>query len=159
MPARIPTTAIAVTLLAGAFAVNAQTPGEWSERSPEDRRAYRESLSDDERASLREQLRAQRDAMSDEERAALREKRRARRDEHWQTMSADERAAAREKMRDARQRRRAAWEAMPEAEREAQRERLRALKEERRAPRSDADQTDGVERRGRHDPESGDGSP
>ncbi len=85
------------------LAVSAQSFDDIKEMSPEDRRAYIEGLSDEDRSALREERRAKFDSMSDEERQAMREKRRAGSDERrarWESMSDEERTAARERHTD-----------------------------------------------------------
>ena len=66
--------ALAVALAAGVLvspiALQAQSLNEFHNMSREERRAYMESLSEQERQAKREQWRAERDAMSDDERAA-----------------------------------------------------------------------------------------
>lgn len=83
------------------LAASAQTIQDVQAMSPEDRRAYMEAMSDDERAAMREKWRGEFDSMSDEEKQAVREKRRsghrADRKARWDSMSEEERAAAREK--------------------------------------------------------------
>ena len=71
--------ATAVLLLPlGAFA---QTLTDIEALSPEDRRAYFQAMSDEERAAKREQLHKEWEALPDEQKQAMREKRNAARDE------------------------------------------------------------------------------
>ena len=63
----------AIAALMLPFAVQAQSLGELQDLSPEERRAYWESMSEDERAAKREQLRAEREAMTPEQREQMRE--------------------------------------------------------------------------------------
>ncbi len=93
----------ALLLPLGAFA---QTLTDIDALSPEDRRAYFQAMSDEERAAKREQLHKEWEALPDEQKQAMREKRNAARDERraaqrekWQSMSDEERQAAREKSR------------------------------------------------------------
>ncbi|MDJ0749615.1 MAG: DUF3106 domain-containing protein [Woeseiaceae bacterium] len=115
-----------ITMTLPAFAEEAD---ELATMTPDERREYIESLSDDERNALREQLRAKRDAMSDEERQALRDERRAR----WEAMSDEERRTARERMqRNA--------NSMSDEERAAAREKHRKRSEQRRSRHKDRDE-------------------
>lgn len=87
------------------FVASAQSISEIRAMGPEDRRAYMESLSKDERATKREQWRSEFDALPEEEKQAIREQRMAARDRHrarederrkrWDSMSEEEKAAAR----------------------------------------------------------------
>ena len=86
------------------FAASAQSLDEIRNLSREDRKAYMESMSEDERAAMREKWRAEYENLSDEEKQARRMERSANRDarreamrERWASMSEEERAAAREK--------------------------------------------------------------
>ena len=104
------------------FAASAQSMDDIKEMSPEDRRAYVEGLSEEERTALREKRRAEFESLSDEEKQAMREKRAGHRDgrnreamrERWESMSEEERAAAKD--------RRERWKSMSEEERAAARE-------------------------------------
>ncbi len=87
--------------------VSAQSVTDLQDMTPEDRRAYLESMSDDERNAMREKWRNEVENMSEEERQAMREKRRAKGEknreharERWQSMSEEERAVAREKRKE-----------------------------------------------------------
>ncbi|NIQ26075.1 MAG: hypothetical protein GTN88_05945, partial [Gammaproteobacteria bacterium] len=80
----------------------AQSVAEISELGPEERRAYMQSMSPEEREALREQWRAELDAMPAEEREAVRDRMRANRPqgrdraamrERWESMSDEERDA------------------------------------------------------------------
>ena len=87
------------------FVASAQSISEIRAMSPEDRRAYMESMSADERSAKRQQWRSEFDALPEEERQAIREQRAAARDRHrarnderrarWDSMSEEEKAAAR----------------------------------------------------------------
>ena len=90
----------------------AQSYEELRAMTPEDRRQYIESMSDDERKAMREQWRAEFDALPEEEKQAIREERKAR--------AKERRAAARARMAE-----------MTPEEREAAREKHRAMREER----------------------------
>lgn len=120
-----------------------QSVSEIKDLSPEDRRAYMESMSPDERAAMREKWRGELDAMSDEERAAVREKmaanrpegaremrheRNDQRREKWDSMSEEERAAARKKRQENKALRREKWESMSDEERAAARGKMRDRK-------------------------------
>ena len=85
------TRCLAVTALMLPLGLQAQSLTDFQDLSPEEQRAYWDSMSDEERNAKREQWRAERDAMSEEDRAAMREQMRARRD----AMSDEERAAMR----------------------------------------------------------------
>lgn len=98
----------------------AQSVSDLENLSPEDRRIYMESMSQDERAAMREKWRAERAAMSDEERAAMKQERR----EKWEAMSEEERDAMRAKRQEGKAKRREKWESMSEEERAAARERM-----------------------------------
>jgi len=131
-------------LLTGLFlfvgSASAQSVNELMDLSPEDRKAYMESMSDDERAAMREKWRGEMQNMSEEERQAVREKRGAaagqggqRRNkeamrERWESMSEEERAAAKEKRATRKQERKARWDAMSEEERTAAREKRQQRK-------------------------------
>ena len=133
--------AFRLTLLAAALATllpltgYAQSVSDLKEMSPEDRRAYMQSMSEDERKAMREKWRAEMDQMTDEERRAFREEMAANRPdrgqrqhamrERWSSMSDEERAAAREQRAARKQQRRAKWDAMSEEERAAAREKMR----------------------------------
>jgi hypothetical protein len=109
-----------------------QSVSDIQDLSPEERRAYMESMSPDERAAMREKWRAELDAMPEEERRAMRERmaadrpegqrNRAAMRERWESMSEEERAAARLKREQIRAQRREHWESMSEEERTAARE-------------------------------------
>lgn len=75
------------------FAATAQSLSDVQELSKEDRRAYMESMSKDERAAMRNKWRAEFKQLPEERKAAIREQRRAK----WESMSEEERVAAREK--------------------------------------------------------------
>ena len=62
-------------------ALQAQSLTEFHNMTPDEKRAYMDSLSEQERQAKREQWRAERDAMSDEQRAAMHAERMARHEE------------------------------------------------------------------------------
>lgn len=117
------------------FAATAQSISDIRAMSPEDRRAYMESMSEEERTAMREQWRAEFDALPDAEKEAIRSQRAAQRDgrdrnrdreamrQRWESMSDEERAVAKERRlaRDAE--RRARWESMSDEEKAAARAR------------------------------------
>lgn len=114
--------------------VSAQSVNDVKNMSPEDRRVYMESMSEDERAAMREKWRAEFENLSDEEKQALREQHagnRGGRDRtadreamraRWESMSEEERAAAKERHQAKIAERRQKWESMSEEERAAARE-------------------------------------
>ena len=117
--------ALSSALLALPLGLQAQSFAEFHDMSPEAKRAYMHSLSEQERQAKREQWRAERDAMSDEERAAMHAERMARREEmraRWNELSEEEKQARREAMRAHREERRALWDSMSPEERAAMRE-------------------------------------
>lgn len=126
------TCATGLLLLLGSAA--AQSVNDLMDLSPEERRAYMQSMSDDERSAMREKWRNEMQNMSEEERQAIRDKRGAaagaagkRRDrgamrERWESMSEEERAAAKEQRTARKAQRKARWDAMSEEERAAARE-------------------------------------
>ncbi len=117
---------LAAAMLASPIALQAQSLTEFHNMSPEEKRAYIDSLSEQERQAKRKEWHAERDAMSDDERAAMHAERMARREEHrarWNAMSDEEKQAKREAMRAHREERRAMWESMSPEERAAIRER------------------------------------
>lgn len=105
---------LAIAALLVPLGLQAQSFNDFQNLTPEERRAYLDSMSEQERQVKREQWRAEREAMSDQERAAMREQMRAHRD----SMSDEERRAMREEMR-------SHWEGMSEQERQAKREQMR----------------------------------
>lgn len=118
--------ALSSALLALPFAAQAQSLGDFHDLTPEEKRDYWDSLSEQERQVKREQWRAERDAMSDEERAVMHAERMARREEmraSWNALSDEEKQARRDAMRAQREERRAMWESMSAEERAAIRER------------------------------------
>ena len=120
------TAALTADLLALPLGLQAQSLSEFHDMSPDEKRAYMDSLSVQEREAEREQWRAERDAMSDEERAAMHAERMARREEmraRWNELSEEEKQARREAMRAHREERRAMWESLSPDERAAMRER------------------------------------
>ena len=123
---RVLAAALSSALLALPLGLQAQSLSEFHDMTPEQKRAYMESLSEQEREAKREQWRGERAAMSDEQRAAMHAERMARREEmrsHWNAMSEEERQAKREAMRAHREQRRTMWESMSQDERAAMRER------------------------------------
>lgn len=116
---------LATALLTLPLALQAQSLTEFHDMSPDEKRAYLDSLSEQERLAKREQWRAERDAMSDEQRAAMHAERMARREEmraQWNALSDEERQAKREAMRAHREERRALRESMSPEDRAAMRE-------------------------------------
>ena len=63
--------ALSTALLALPFAAQAQSLSDFHNLTPEEKRDYWDSLSEQERQAKREQWRAERDAMTDEDRAAM----------------------------------------------------------------------------------------
>jgi hypothetical protein len=123
---RILVAMLAVGALTLPLAIQAQSLTEFHNMSAEEKRAYMDSLSEQERLAKREQWRAERDAMSDEERAAMHAERMARREEYrarWNAMSDEEKQEKREAMRAHREERRAMWDSLSPEERAAIRER------------------------------------
>ena len=117
--------ALSAALLVLPLGLQAHTLKEFHNLSPDDKRAYLDSLSEQERVTKREQWRAERDAMSDEERAAMHAERAARKEEmraRWNALTDEEKQARREAMRAHREERRAMWESMSPEERAAMRE-------------------------------------
>ncbi len=124
--ARFLAVALSSSLLALPFAAQAQSLSDFHNLSPEEKRDYWDSLSEQERQVKREQWRAERDAMTDEERAAMHAERMAKREEmraHWNALSDEEKQARRDAMRAQREERRAMRESMSPEERAAMRER------------------------------------
>ncbi len=119
--------------------------------SPEDRRTYMESMSEDERMAMRDKWRGEFESLSDEEKQAMRGKRAGSRGaggqrgdreamrERWESMSGEERAAAREKRGAQRSDRRERWEAMSDEDRAA----ARAKRGDHKRQRSDGDRHHG----------------
>ena len=117
--------ALSSALLALPFAAQAQSLSDFHNLTPEEKRDYWDSLSEQERQAKREQWRAERDAMTDEERAAMHAERMAKREEmraQWNALSDEEKQARRDAMRAHREERRAMWESMSAEERAAIRE-------------------------------------
>jgi hypothetical protein len=116
------------------FAASAQSLSDMQALSEEDRRAYIESMSEDERAAMQGKWRAEFEALPKEQKAAIREQRQGHRNgeqrgrdreamrQRWDTMSEEERSAARDRFRANGEKRRAHWESMSEEERAAARE-------------------------------------
>lgn len=117
------------------FVASAQSISEIRAMSPEDRRAYMESMSEDERAAKRQQWRGEFDALPEEEKQAIRDQRAERRDgkgqnrdreamrERWESMSDEERATAKDRRLARDEERRKRWEAMSDEDKAASRER------------------------------------
>jgi hypothetical protein len=134
MTKRFLTQFLAIAVMLVPLGLQAQSLSDFQNLTPEERRAYWDGMSEQERQAKRDQWHAERQAMSDEERNAMREKMRARRD----SMSDEERRAAREQMRvhrdsmsdeqrrAMREERRSRWEGMSDEERAAVRERRHA---------------------------------
>ena len=108
--------AVAAALLALPLAASAQSIEDLRDMSPQERRAYVEGLSAEEREALRAE-RDSRRAQRAENRAAMRE--------HWQSMSAEEREAARQQHRERVEQRRQHWESMSDEDKAAARQRFR----------------------------------
>ena len=88
-----------------------------------------ESMSDDERTSMRQKWRSEYDDMSEEDKATVRKRRSESRGgdreamrERWNAMSDDERTAAKERRRDRGGERQARWDSMSDEERATARE-------------------------------------
>lgn len=125
------------------FVASAQSISEIRAMSPEDRRAYMESMSEDERSAKRQQWRGEFDALPEEEKQAIREQRAERRDgegrnrdreamrERWESMSDEERAAAKDRRRARDDERRERWDSMSEEEKAT----ARARRDEHRGER------------------------
>jgi hypothetical protein len=115
-------------------AAAAQSLSDVQVMSPEDRRAYMESMSEDERTAMREKWRAEYESLPDDQKKAIREKGAANRDgrnrgrdreamkQRWDAMSEEERTAMKDQRRAKEAERRAQWQAMSEEERAAARE-------------------------------------
>ena len=111
--------AVALFLPLGA---TAQSLTDLEGMSHEDRRAWFEAMSPDEREAKRAELMAERDAMSDEDRQAMRDRRRASHDQRraeWDSLSDAERDAKREQRRSRHEEMRQRFESMSPEEREA----------------------------------------
>jgi hypothetical protein len=148
--------ALASAILALPIALQAQSFSEFHSLSPDEKHAYWDSMSEQERQAKRQQWRAERDAMSDAERAAMHAQRMARRAEMragWDSMSETERDAFRAERQARHQERRVAWDALSDEEKQARREAMRAHREERRAmweSMSPEERAAMSERRGNH---------
>jgi hypothetical protein len=117
------------------FAAAAQSISEVRALSPEDRRAYMQSMSEEERTAKREQWRAEFDALPDDQKQAMRQERSEQRGrdreamrERWESMSDEDRAAARDRRQARDSERRERWQSMSDADRAA----ARARRDERR---------------------------
>jgi hypothetical protein len=125
------------------FAALAQSISDVQALSPEDRREYMESMSDDERNAMREKWRAEFEQLPEDQKMAIREQRAANRNgknrgrdreamkQRWDAMSEEERAAAKERRRAQSDKRREQWESMSEEERAAMREQRGGYKGQR----------------------------
>jgi mono/diheme cytochrome c family protein len=113
MTTRFITRTLAIAAILLPLGLQAQSFSDFQNLAPEERRAYLDSMSEQERQAKREQWRAEREAMTDQERTAMREQMRAHRD----SMSEEERQAMRENMR-------SRWDGMSEEERQAKREQM-----------------------------------
>ena len=109
----------------------ADLAAELDEMSPEERREYVQSLSEQDRQKLREQKRAEWQATSDEERQAAREryqrnreKNRAIMRDNWDNMSDEEREAARQQYKEREAQRREIWNNMSDEEKAVARQRM-----------------------------------
>ncbi len=122
----------------------AQSVTDFSELSPEDRRALMQGMSEEERQAKREQWRSELDGMPEADRKALREKMAANRPhrgerdraamrERWESMSDEERAAAKAERKERKAKRREAWESMSDEERAAARKKFKNKKGHRKA--------------------------
>jgi len=110
----------------------AQSISEVNAMDPEDRRAYMESMSPQERQQMRNKWREELQSMPEEERKAINKNMAADRPggkrnreamrQRWEAMSDEERAAAREKKAQRKQQRREKWESMSDEERAAARQ-------------------------------------
>lgn len=125
-----------VLLLAGlsTMPAAAQSITEIEALGPDERRAYLESMSAEERQAMREKWRDEYHALPEEERQAIRERMRAQRGDtekreqrrqRWESMSDEERAALKQRREARIQERQQRWESMSDEEREAFRERFR----------------------------------
>ena len=127
--------ALSSALLALPFTAQAQSLNDFHNLSPEEKRDYWDSMSEQERQVKREQWRAEREAMSDEERAAMHAERMSKREEmraRWNALSDEEKQARRDAMRTHREERRAIWESMSPDERAAIRDRHHSRHHENR---------------------------
>ena len=123
---RILAVALSSAMLALPLGLQAQSLADFHDMTAEQKRAYWDGMSEQERAAKRDEWRSERDAMGAEERAAMHAERMARREEmrtRWNAMSEEEKQAKRETMRAHREERRAMWESMSPEERAAMRER------------------------------------
>jgi hypothetical protein len=125
------------------------------EMSPEERREYVQSLSEEDRQQLREQKRAEWQAMSDEERRAARDRYQRNRDknraamrQNWENMSEEERAAARQQYKEREAQRREIWNNMSDEEKAVARERMQEQRGMNKGKR-------GKDKQGRGDPQRG----
>lgn len=137
MTKRFLTQFLTIAVMLVPLGLQAQSLSDFQNLTPEERRAYWDGMSEQERQAKRDQWHAERQAMSDEERAATREQMRAR----WDSMSEEERQPKREQMRAhrdsmseeqrraMREERRSRWEGMSDEERAAARERHHAQRD------------------------------
>ncbi len=123
-----------ITSLLLPFAASAQSITDIKNMSPDDRRTYLQSMSDDERSTMMEKWRAEFDSLPEEEQQALRAERadqrgtrEGKRDreamrQRWDSMSDEERATAKERYQARSAERRQRLESMSDEERAAARE-------------------------------------
>ena len=116
------------------FAASAQSVQEMQAMSPEDRRAFMDSMSEDERSAMRDKWRGEFDGLSDEDKDALRQKNREQRGgregsrdreamrERWNSMSEEERTVATERRKAQSAERKAKWDGMSDEQKAAARE-------------------------------------
>lgn len=131
----------------------AQSVGEISELSPEDRRAYMQSMSEEERQAKRAEWRAEMEAMPEADRKAIREKMGANRPqrggrdreamrERWNSMSDEEWAAMKAERDQKKAQHRETWQSMSDEERAAARAKFGKKKGHRKSggpkPQSDS---------------------
>ena len=109
--------AVAATLLLP-VAATAQSLSDLENLSSEDRRAYFEAMSPEEREAKRADLKAERDALTPEQRDAKRAERRSK----WDALSDEEREARREQMRGRRAEMKERYDSMSPEQREAARQ-------------------------------------
>jgi Spy/CpxP family protein refolding chaperone len=117
--------ALCVLVLSLPFMAGAQTLEELGALDPEERRAFWQGLSEEEREAKVAEWRAKLDSMSPEQKDAMREMLAARREElraRWDEMSPEEREALRARMRER-------AEKMSPEEREAMRDLMREHRE------------------------------
>ena len=117
------TTSISVLLVVGLMGL---APMLWAQEDSTPSAAQRQPLSPEQRSAKRDEMRQRWESMSDEERATARnqaEGRRQGRRERWEAMTPDEQAVARERMQTRREGMRERWQAMTPEQRDAARAR------------------------------------